>query len=86
MDVNKQTLYGFTPLMLAACWGREDCAALLLDLGADPTACDRHGRTALEMASDGMREHLVRHPVVSEGVCVCVYVCVYVCMYVCMNE
>ena len=38
--------------------------ALLLDLGADACAADRHGRTALEMAGDGVREHLARHPAV----------------------
>ena len=62
MDVDKPTIYGFTPLMLAACWGRDATCMLLLDLGADPCAADRHGRTALEMASDGVREHLAKHP------------------------
>jgi len=62
MDVNKATLYGLTPLMCAAAWGQEVTCELLLDLGADATLRDRHGRTALSFASDGLRSTLVRHP------------------------
>jgi hypothetical protein len=62
MDVNKATLYGLTPLMCACAWGNEVCAHLLLDFGADATLRDRHGRTALSFASDGVRSALVHHP------------------------
>ena len=37
--------------MLASHYGRHDTAALLIDLGANPNAIDRWGRTALRDAA-----------------------------------
>ncbi|GAO16253.1 uncharacterized protein UV8b_08232 [Ustilaginoidea virens] len=45
-DVNIVDRRGRTPLMLSALWGRRTAVDTLLELGADPRAEDRKGRTA----------------------------------------
>jgi len=42
---------GETPLLLALAAGREEIAAVLLDLGASPNRSDRHGGTPLMTAA-----------------------------------
>ncbi|KAI9032121.1 hypothetical protein DFJ74DRAFT_653342 [Hyaloraphidium curvatum] len=46
---------GWTALMYAAHLGREGCARVLLDAGADAWLCDEGGRSAWEMAEDAGR-------------------------------
>ena len=41
---------GFTPLMAAACYGRVDIAKILLKNGADQTAVDSKGFSAIDFA------------------------------------
>jgi ankyrin repeat protein len=41
-----------TPLHLAARFGRDDLAAVLLDAGADPNAGDKHGDRPLHLAAE----------------------------------
>ena len=61
MDINQRTLYGFTPLHMATCWGQECTALMMLDLGADPTLVDKNGRNALDVCSPGAREAVIQH-------------------------
>lgn len=46
---------GFTPLMLAARRGSKDCVELLLAAGADPSAVNAAGRSALDVATVNKR-------------------------------
>lgn len=64
LNVNRQTIYGFTPLHLACSWSHESTALLLLDMGADARIVDRHGRNAIFMGSEGIRDRLIPHPMV----------------------
>eukprot|EP01043_Picozoa_sp_COSAG02_P034021 COSAG02_NODE_2356_length_9072_cov_14.450017_2_plen_391_part_00 len=48
--INAQNDDGRTPLMSCGLYGHADSAAALLDAGADPTICDKLGRTALDIA------------------------------------
>jgi ankyrin repeat protein len=49
-DVNAQDLHGWTPLMGAAWYGGVDVVRFLIAHGADPSAVDDRGRTALSIA------------------------------------
>jgi len=51
---------GSTALHLAAGWGRVDVVKLLLEHGADKTAKNKHGRTALELAKEAGFEEVVK--------------------------
>lgn len=48
-----------TPLLVAAIAGNEDAAKLLLEKGADPTACDRFANTLLHRAALGGSPELI---------------------------
>ena len=48
MDVNTQNGDGFTPLHVAAMWGREKCVKLLMEKGADPVISDNDEMTPLD--------------------------------------
>jgi ankyrin repeat protein len=50
VDINILTKKRKTALFHAASNGRKEAVSVLLDLGADYTLRDRHGRTALEVA------------------------------------
>ena len=52
VDVNGRGLKRRTPLMAAAAFDRVDVAKVLLELGADPSAKDDDGQTALAVARD----------------------------------
>lgn len=39
-NIDWQNAEGFTPLHVAALWGREEAVRLLLEEGADPAICD----------------------------------------------
>ncbi|KAJ3550904.1 hypothetical protein NMY22_g132 [Coprinellus aureogranulatus] len=58
-DLNLRNKDGFTPLHLA-CWSwpvtSVKMVQLLLDSGADPLIRDNHGKTALQMALEGLGE------------------------------
>ena len=41
---------GYTPLMIAAGWGRTKICEMLLALGADPSLKEKDGKTALDCA------------------------------------
>mmetsp|Transcript_67113 Transcript_67113/g.135275 ORF Transcript_67113/g.135275 Transcript_67113/m.135275 type:complete len:275 (+) Transcript_67113:65-889(+) len=62
MAIDQPTTYNLTPLMVACSWGKGTTASLLLDLGADPTVRDTHGRTALSLAPAGLRTEVMKHP------------------------
>ncbi|MFP4029922.1 MAG: ankyrin repeat domain-containing protein [Candidatus Brocadiia bacterium] len=49
-DVDERNEYGVTALIAAAYFGNPECAAILLENGANVRACDRSGRTALHCA------------------------------------
>lgn len=49
-DVNKLNSDDETPLHTAAGWGRLEVTAILLECGADPTACNYNGMTADQVA------------------------------------
>ncbi|KAE9412643.1 hypothetical protein Angca_009452, partial [Angiostrongylus cantonensis] len=48
--LNADTGSGFSPLLLAAFYGRRRCTELLIELNADVTRCSKLGRTALHLA------------------------------------
>jgi ankyrin repeat protein len=50
-DVGARDGEGWTPLTMAAFWGREDVCALFLESKADVNETDRYGRTPLMLAS-----------------------------------
>ena len=51
VDINKVTRRsGFTPLMAAACYGREEIAKILIDKGVDQDAVDSKGFRAVDFA------------------------------------
>jgi ankyrin repeat protein len=51
IDVNKtQRKSGFTPLMCAACYGRNEVVKILLESGADKDATDAKGLSATDFA------------------------------------
>lgn len=49
-NIDQRNARGFTPLMNAAQHGSKDAVAFLLLHGADPTATDKAGQTALDKA------------------------------------
>ncbi|WP_423601544.1 ankyrin repeat domain-containing protein [Roseateles sp. MS654] len=51
-NVDAKTVDGVTPLMCAAAWGNTVVVKLLLDNHADPTAADRTGATAADIARE----------------------------------
>ena len=51
-DVNATIHFGITPLMLAAGGGEGAVCEVLLEAGADPSAINEAGRTALQMAKE----------------------------------
>jgi hypothetical protein len=51
--------YGWTPLHLAAGWGKKDVAKLLLANNAEVDARDNDGKTALHLAARNGRERVV---------------------------
>ena len=67
MDIDQRTLYGFTPLHMATCWGHECTALMLLDLGADPTRLDKSGRNPIDVCSPGAREAVLKHVAIQEN-------------------
>ena len=50
-NVNQVSSAGQTPLILAAVGGHGALARVLLESGADPRAVNRHGQTALDIAT-----------------------------------
>ena len=48
MAVNSQNGDGFTPLHVAAMWGREESVRLLMERGADPVISDDENMTPLD--------------------------------------
>ena len=52
-DVNGCNLYGWTPLLQAACYGHLPCVMLLLQSGADVMATNKWGISALVGAAQG---------------------------------
>ena len=53
--LNERDVYGKTPLMLAACYGRADIAQIFIDHGADVMSQDNEGMTALMWAVSSRR-------------------------------
>ena len=63
VGVNTQNGDGFTPLHVAALWGREGCARLLLEREADPAISDDDEMTPLDYAlSEGLYIHSCHVP------------------------
>ena len=52
MAVNTQNGDGFTPLHVAAMWGREESVRLLLERGADPAISDDEDMTPLDYSEN----------------------------------
>lgn len=50
--VSSKNRLGDTPLLLAAAHGHASCVELLLEQGADPTALNSEGNSALSLATD----------------------------------
>lgn len=50
LDVNGLDVFGWTPLMTAACAGQASSVKWLMQNGADPTIKDRSGKTAASLA------------------------------------
>ena len=50
--VNTQNGDGFTPLHVAAMWGREESVRLLLERGADPAISDDEDMTPLDYSEN----------------------------------
>ena len=50
IDLDARDLYGWTPLMTAACAGAFEASEALLDAGADSSVSDRSGNTCLRLA------------------------------------
>jgi len=55
---NVQSSEGFTPLHIAAIWGRREAVNLLLTHGADATIPDNDGKTALDWAREEAQDEL----------------------------
>ena len=53
---NVQSSEGFTPLHIAAIWGRREALNLLLEHGADATIPDADGKTALDWAREESKD------------------------------
>ena len=52
LAVNTQNGDGFTPLHVAAMWGREESVRLLLERGADPAISDDEDMTPLDYSEN----------------------------------
>ena len=59
-DVNKRDEYGHTPLMHAAHFGWVSCVELLIEHGADVSACANNGRDALMLAATEDHHDVIR--------------------------
>ena len=60
-DVNDITRKsGFTPLMAAVCYGRYDIFKVLLDAGADISAIDNKGLSALDFAKKMHKKTMIK--------------------------
>lgn len=60
-DVNARDVPGYTPLGIAADYGHEDIAILLLDQGAKPESCRPDGRDLKQVAIEKGLERLVSY-------------------------
>jgi uncharacterized protein len=83
-DVARRNRFGFAPLHYAAAAGRDEAAARLLDLGADPDALDHANWTALHRAAGGGHASGILTPWTKpfENVCTSTYrVCTCTCQY-----
>lgn len=59
VDINAPDDKGWTPLLMATHYERDDIVKLLLSAGADVEACDSRGRTALLIATHYARGSIV---------------------------
>ncbi len=59
-DLNQKDTYGSTPLHIAATFGKNETAILLIEGGADINAINGDGSTALHVASFFCRKDIVR--------------------------
>ena len=50
VDVNKCGFFNIPPILRAAVYGKSEALMALLECGADRSARDKQGRTALELA------------------------------------
>ena len=50
VDVNECGFFNIPPILRAAVYGKSEALMALLECGADRTARDKQGRTALELA------------------------------------
>lgn len=60
VELNDLDEYGFTPLIEAAIFKKNDIAEYLLEKGADPNFADSSGRTPLHWASDNRNPTLIK--------------------------
>jgi quinoprotein dehydrogenase-associated probable ABC transporter substrate-binding protein len=66
-NVNARNTLGVTPLMIAAARGNIPMLGLLLQAGADPSAKDKSGKTAIEIARDNLNPDAVKSITLFEG-------------------
>ncbi len=64
--IDRQSRYGWTPLMQAACYGHSECVVLLMQKGADPHLLNAWKTSALVLAAQGGHFGVV-HALLSNG-------------------
>ncbi|EAY23021.1 hypothetical protein TVAG_182570 [Trichomonas vaginalis G3] len=60
-DKESQTKYGYTPLIIASCFGKLEIVKYLISIGADKEAKDKYGYTPLIIASGNGHLEVVKY-------------------------
>lgn len=59
-QIERRDKDNFTPLLLAACYGHSNTIKMLLKSGADLSATDKHGKTAIFWSSEENKQDALK--------------------------